>query len=147
MCVFAGRVVLAELAAPRLHMYNPAAVDLDGGTPISSATLTRGTLVRACAADATSLYAVVATSSGTDDIVQLDANLNEVTWPGLPTGLAADKKRLLDLAWDRRGGQFYGLFVGTEVNTAAVTPFIMGGAVGTAVTAPFALSTLSTFAP
>jgi hypothetical protein len=115
---------------------------------LASATLTRGTLVRACAADATDLYAVVATASGTDDVVRLDADLNELGWPGLPTGLASDKKRLLDLAWDRRGAQFYGLFVGSaEPNTADVTPFTMGGAVGTPVTAPFALATLSTFAP
>jgi hypothetical protein len=103
--------------------------------------------VRACAAAATDLYAVVATASGTDDVVRLDADLNELGWPGLPTGLAVDKKRLLDLAWDRRTAQFYGLFVGAEPNTTDVTPFAMGGAVGPPVTAPFALATLSTFSP
>jgi hypothetical protein len=147
VCVFAGRVVVTELTGPRLHAYHPGDISPDGGTAFASATLTRGTLVRACAADATRLYAVVATASGTDDVVELDADLVEVSWPGLPTGLAADEKRLLDLAWDRRTGQFYGLFVGTETNTAAVTPFAMGGAAAPAVTAPFALSTLSTFAP
>jgi len=149
VCVFAGRVIVTESGGPRLHAYDPAATVPDGGVPapLRSATLTRGTLLRACAADATDLYAVVATASGTDDVVRLDADLNELGWPGLPTGLAVDQKRLLDLAWDRRGGQFYGLFVGTEPNTADVTPFAMGGAVGTPVTAPFALATLSTFAP
>jgi hypothetical protein len=149
VCVFAGRVVVTELTGPRVHTYDPTATAPDGGAPapLRSATLTRGTLVRACVGDATDLFAVVATASGTDDIVRLDADLNELGWPGLPTGLAADKKRLLDLAWDRRAAQFYGLFVGVEPNTADVTPFTMGGAVGTPVTAPFALSTLSTFAP
>jgi hypothetical protein len=152
VCVFAGRVIVTESAGPRLHAYDPAVTVPDGGVPapLASATLTRGTLVRACAADATRLYAVVATSTDggiVDDVVQLDADLSEVAWPGLPTGLAADTKRLLDLAWDRRTAQFYGLFVGTEPNTTDVTPFAMGGAVGTPVTAPLALSTLSTFAP
>ncbi|MBI5479690.1 MAG: hypothetical protein HY906_12575 [Deltaproteobacteria bacterium] len=160
VCVFAGRVVVTESGGPRLHEYDPAATVPDGGVvaPLRSATLTRGTLVRACAADATDLFAVVGVPDQPDDIVRLDADLNELGWPGLPTGLAADEKRLLDLAWDRRGSQFYGLFVkqfppdggpdaGTESNTLEVTPFVMGGAVGTPVTAPFALSTLSTFAP
>lgn len=150
VCLFAGKVVVTELGGPRLHAYDPAAISPDGGTPAASRTLTRGTLVRACAADATRLYAVVATSTDggiVDDIVQLDADLNEVAWPGLPTGLAADTRRLLDLAWDRRTGQFYGLFVGSEPNTTTVTPFAMGGAAGAPVTAPFALGTLSTFAP
>jgi hypothetical protein len=150
VCVFQGKVILTELGGPRVHAYDPAAIDLDGGTASAAVTLTRGTLVRACAADATHLYAVVATTTDggvVDDIVQLDADLNEVAWPGLPTGLAADKQRLLDLAWVRREGRFYGLFVGAEVNTTDVTPFTMGGAAGTPVTAPFALSTLSTFAP
>ena len=147
VCVFANKVVVTELGGPRVHTYDPAAISLDGGTPAASVTLTRGTLVRACVADATALYAVVATASGTDDIVQLDANLNEVAWPGLPSGLASGKTRLLDLAWDRRTAQFYGLFVGAEVNTTDVTPFAMGGAAGAPVTAPIGLMTLSTFAP
>jgi hypothetical protein len=150
VCVFAGRVIVTELMGPRLHTYDPDATAPDGGAPapLRSVTLTRGTLVRACAADATDLYAVVATSSGTDDIVRLDADLNELSWPGLPTGLQAGKTRLLDLAWDRRTSQFYGLFVGgTEPNTVDVTPFTIGGAAGTPSTAPFALATLSTFSP
>ena len=149
VCVFAGRVVVTELGGPRVHAYDPDAAATDGGTPLplGSVTLTRGTLVRACAADASNLYVAVATASGTDDIVRLDADLNELGWPGLPTELPVDKKRLLDFAWDRRTQQFHGLFVGTEVNTADVTPFAMGGAVGTPSTAPFALSTLSTFSP
>ena len=149
VCVFAGRVVVTELGGPRVHTYDPEAAATDGGTPapLGSVTLTRGTLARACAADASDLSVVVATASGTDDVVRLDADLNELGWPRLPAGLAADKKRLLDLAWDRRSAQFYGLFVGTEVNTADVTPFAMGGTVGTPVTAPFALATLSTFSP
>jgi hypothetical protein len=149
VCVFAGHVVVTELGGPRVHTWDPAATVPDGGVPapLKSVTLTRGTLVRACAADATGVYAVVATASGTDDVVRLDADLNEVSWPGLPTGLAAGQKRLLALAWDRRTAQFYGLFVGAETNTADVTPFAMGGAVGPPVTAPFALTTLATFAP
>jgi hypothetical protein len=88
----------------------------------------------------------VATSSGTDDIVRLDADLNELSWPGLPI-LPGGKTRLLDFAWDRALQRFWGLFVGAEPNTAEITPFVMGGGAMPAFIAPFALSTLSTFAP
>ncbi|HEY3359725.1 MAG TPA: hypothetical protein VGQ83_41130, partial [Polyangia bacterium] len=144
-CLFQGLVVVGERGAPTVHAYDPADLATDRG-PL---TLAGGTFVRACAADATRLYVALAAGSGADVIVELTAApaLAEAGRPALPTGLGA-KTRLLDLAYDRRGGQFYGLFVADgEVNATALVPFTMGGAAGAPVAAPFALTNLGTFAP
>jgi hypothetical protein len=144
VCVFAGQVIVAELTTAKLHAYSQADVTIE----VTSATVSGATRVRACAADATDLYVVAVPASGADEIVRLSAALEETGRPGFPSGLAAEKTRILDLAYDRTSGEFFGLFVGaSESNTAEVTPFAMGGAIGAPVTAPIAINNLGTFSP
>jgi hypothetical protein len=151
VCLFAGTVLVGERAAPRLHAY--AAADL--ATDLGPLTLAGGAFVRACAADASRVYVVLAGLVGDggaapDEIVEVAVTptLAEGTHHALPTGLGGGESRLLDLAYDRRGGQLYGLFVdATTPATAAVVAFTPGGAVGATVAAPFALTNLGTFAP
>ena len=144
VCLLGGLIIVGERGAATVHAY--AATDL--AIDLGPVTLAGGILTRGCASDGTDAYVVLAPATGPDEIVRLSSSLAETARLPLPSGLDAQKTRLLDLAYDRRTALFYGLFVAAgEPNTAAVTPFTMGGAVGAPVTAPFALTNLGAYAP